>query len=123
MLYFLVMDQLKIIFIFFIFLLFYCERKSGHPAEVLDKKIFVQIYCDVVLTDDQLPPDQKKAIVDSIFAFHHVTPEAFENTVQRYNKNPNEWKKVFDSIVEELEKRLENLDNPPKPDSSVIKKD
>ena len=121
MLYFLVMNQLK--FIFFIFLLLGCEKKSDHPADVLDKKTFVQIYCGVVSSDDRLSPDQKKAIVDSIFAFHNVTPEAFENTIQQYNQDPNEWKKVFESIVKELETRLENLDSPPKPDSSVIKKD
>ena len=102
------------------FLFLFCS-KNIEQNDTLDKKTFVHIYCDVISKADFLRDQQKEAFVDSVLAHHHVSRKSFENTIQLYNKNSNEWKKVFEKIVEELEKRLQQIDKANKPDTSKTK--
>ena len=98
----------KLLLLFLLFLLACSSKVEQQP--VLDKQLFVQIYCDVVSKADLLPPEQKKTYVDSILTHYKVTPREFENTVKMYSKSPEQWKDVFEDIVAELEKRSKQLD-------------
>lgn len=94
----------------FIVTLFLCCGQKVERKQVLDKEKFVQIYCDVVSKADLLDSQKKEAFVDSILAHYGVTPDVFERTIQSYNESPDKWKELFDSIVKELEKRLQQID-------------
>ena len=103
----------KIQLIFFLIIFLFCTNKP-EQQKTINEKTFVQIYCDVITQADYLKEKQKQAFVDSVLNQHHVTRQAFENTIERYKKNPKKWKSVFEKIVAELENRLELLENPNK---------
>jgi hypothetical protein len=73
---------------------------------VIEKSMFVQIYCDVVVRSDQLSRPEQTAFVDSVLSAHQVTKEQFDQTVQYYSQNSERWKQIFDDITSELERRL-----------------
>ncbi|UCE07020.1 MAG: DUF4296 domain-containing protein [bacterium] len=112
---------MRIAISFLIFLFLFCGEKTNQP-EVLKKNTFVQIYCDVVSKADFLKSTPKEAFVDSILNHYNVSRVTLENTIQSYSKNPDEWKEVFEKIVEELEKRLQQIENINRSDTTVTKK-
>ena len=95
----------------------YCEKKPG-PQKISDKK-FVQIYCDVTCYSDIIDKKLRKALVDSVLKSYSVTHESFEYSKKLFSKDPKRWKEIFEKIVNELEKR--NQDVQMKSDSLKIK--
>ena len=82
---------------------------SSEKKKTIDSETFVQLYCDVVARYDILARDKREAFVDSIFQHYNVSRDIFENTIEKYNNDPESWQKVFDRIVSELETRAKAL--------------
>ena len=105
------MKKLKILLILFvvfqiIILLFLNWQCSKRPdLKPLDEKVFVQVYCDVVVYADLLDAKRKEAFVDSVLNNYNTNREQFQYTVSYYSKDETKWEKVFTDIVAELEKR------------------
>ncbi|MEE4311902.1 MAG: DUF4296 domain-containing protein [candidate division KSB1 bacterium] len=74
----------------------------------MKEELFIQVYCDVVEKSDLLPPANRKAFADSVLQTHGSSMDIFDNTVEYYKQNPEEWKPLFEKIVAELEKRQKN---------------
>lgn len=88
-------------------LLAMCKAEPEAPP-ILEQAIFVQVYCDVVVQGDRLPPHQRSAFADSILANNSMTREMFEQTVQYYSQDPERWQLVFKEISKELDSRITN---------------
>jgi len=84
--------------------LFYCADKETSHKEI-NKEIFIQVYCDIISSHEILPPSVKKTFSDSIFAHYQITEESFAQTIEAYQQQPEKWKKIFEEIIAELEKR------------------
>ena len=80
-----------------------CNKRSD--LKPLDEKVFVQVYCDVVVYADLLDAKRKEAFVDSVLNNYNTNREQFQYTVSYYSKDETKWEKVFTDIVAELEKR------------------
>lgn len=78
---------------------------SSEKKKTIDRETFVQLYCDVVARYDILARDKREAYVDSTLQHYNVSREVFENTVEKYNKDPETWQHIFNKIVAELEQR------------------
>lgn len=87
---------------------FHCSKQTG--PQKIDEKKFVRIYCDVVSYSDLIDSKLRQALVDSVFENYKVTKEDFHHTVNSYTGEKNKWKKVFEKIVAELERRSEELE-------------
>jgi len=87
---------------------FHCSKQTG--PQKIDEKKFVQIYCDVVSYSDLIDSKLRGAFVDSVFENYKVTKKDFHYTVNSYTEDKNQWKKVFEKIVAELERRSEELE-------------
>lgn len=103
------------IIILLIILLSLCCAEKPEQRKTLDEKTFVQVYCDVVSKVDFFRQEQREAFVDSVLTNYHTSRETFENTIQKYSKNPKKWQNIFKKINAELERRLEQLENESKP--------
>ena len=86
-----------------------CE-KAGQPHRVSDKT-FVQIYCDVVTQADFVDVKLRNAFIDSVINSYHVTYEDYIYTKNSFTDDPEKWKKIFEEIVKELEKRKSEFDS------------
>ena len=113
---------MKIIILLLTFLFISCADEKTEQRETLEEKRFVQVYCDVVLKADFLKDEQKEAFVDSVLTYYSTSREIFENTVNKYSENPKKWKRLFEKIGAELEKRLEQTEKIDKPDTTKTKK-
>ncbi|MDZ7319243.1 MAG: DUF4296 domain-containing protein [candidate division KSB1 bacterium] len=85
-----------------------CHASS--TRKVMDEKLFVQVYCDVVAHADLLAEGRRAAFVDSVLNSHRVTRDDFQRTVAFYAGNVERWEKVFEAIVAELERREKAAD-------------
>lgn len=103
--------SLKYLFIVSIYILslvlFSCQKEE--TIEKIEQDKFVQIYCDVVAYTNMIEPDLRGTFVDSILQYYEVTPEQFQHTVNIYSSDTKKWKKVFEKIVAELERRQEAI--------------
>lgn len=86
-----------------IMLLLCCDGSSRQ--RVMDEKLFVQVYCDVVAHADLVEEGQRAAFVDSVLSSHGVQREDFQRMVAFYAGDVERWEKVFAAIVAELERR------------------
>lgn len=80
-----------------------CHNSSSRG--IMDEKLFVQVYCDVVAHADLVAEGRRAAFVDSVLNSHQVRREAFRRTVAYYAGDVERWEKVFEAIVAELERR------------------
>lgn len=99
-------------------------NKQTKPQKISEKK-FVQIYCDVASFSDIIESKSRKAFVDSVFEYYQVTPENYNYTKNSFSNDPEKWRKIFEKIVEELEKRKAEFDIKTEPqveEKSTIKK-
>lgn len=86
-----------------IMLLLCCDGSSHR--KVMDEKLFVQVYCDVVVHADLVEEEQRAAFVDSVLSSYGVQREDFQRMVAYYAGDVERWEKVFAAIVAELERR------------------
>lgn len=98
---------------------FQCFKQS--TSKQIDEKVFVQIYCDVVVSADLVDAKLREALVDSILNSYHTSREQFQNTVNAYSRDENKWEKVFTKVVAELERREQEI--MAESDSTKIKAD
>ena len=96
-------------FIFFIFIILVVCKKNEAPSQINDDK-FVQIYCDVACYSDIVDKKLKSALVDSVLTAYNENQENFIFSKDEYSKDPKRWKKIFEKIVNELEKRNSDLE-------------
>ena len=100
---------LLLIFLYIVlFSLEFCGKKS--VPKVIEKNKFVQIYCDVVTYADIIDANMRNAFVDSIFKNYNVTQNDFKHTTEILSQNLEEWQQVYQAIVDELEKRKQDLE-------------
>lgn len=109
---------------FCLLLLLFCGGNENDKIRLSEKE-FIEIYCDVVSRSDLLPPAERGAFVDSVLKAHNTSIETFDNSIQHYRQNPEQWKELFEDVVAELERRYEKLGGPPpgeQPFSRSVKK-
>lgn len=90
-------------------LLFNLQCRIHSNSKRLDEKLFVQVYCDVVVKADLINPDQRGAFVDSVLSYYRISHEQFQQTVKFYSSDEEKWEKIFARIVAELERREKEL--------------
>ncbi|MBD3287429.1 DUF4296 domain-containing protein [candidate division KSB1 bacterium] len=102
--------KMRSFYIFIILMITFTNcSDSPEKKETIDRETFIQLYSDVVERYDILAMSKRDAFVDSVFQHYNVSRDAFENTVEKYNKDPERWQKVFDQIIIELENRARAL--------------
>lgn len=84
-----------------------CEQKT-EPKPIEEQK-FVQIYCDAVMYADLIDSRFRQAFVDSVLQSHGVTRDKFQQSVNAYSQDKKTWKKIFEKIVAELEKKEKEI--------------
>lgn len=89
------------------FFLYSCGESSQSN---IDNETFVQIYCDVVSTSDLVEVNKRQALRDSILHFYGFTYEDFQKKLSELKNQPEKWKEIYDKIIEELEKRVEEAE-------------
>jgi len=95
---------LFIVHIILLLLLNYqCDKRA--KSKQLNEKEFVQVYCDVVTYKDVVDSRLREAFVDSVLSSYKISRDEFQYTVEAYSKNDKKWERVFTKIVEELERR------------------
>jgi len=99
------------IFIFqiIILLLFNLQCKKRSDSKQLNEKLFVQIYCDVVIYADLVDAKRREALVDSVLKSYQMSREEFQGAVAVYSRNEKKWEKIFTKMVEELARREKEL--------------
>lgn len=90
-----------------LFLIWQCTKRSD--SKQLDEKVFVQVYCDVVIYEDLVDPKRREALVDSVLNNYKSSREQFQYTMNAYSKDEKKWEEVFTKIVAELESREKEL--------------
>ncbi len=93
--------------IFAVFISLNCKRPQN--VKPLNEKLFVQIYCDVVVYADLVEFQRRDAFVDSVLSNYGVSREQLLKTVIYYSKDEKRWEKVFAKIIAELEQREQAL--------------
>jgi hypothetical protein len=93
--------------IILLFLNWQCSKRSD--LKQLNEKLFVQVYCDVMIYADLVDSKQREAFVDSVLNSYKISREQFQYTVNIYSKDEKKWEKVFADIVEELERREKEI--------------
>ncbi len=93
--------------IILLFLNWQCSKRSD--LKQLDEKLFVQVYCDVMIYADLVDSKQREAFVDSVLNSYKISREQFQYTVNIYSKDEKKWEKVFTDIVAELERREKEI--------------
>jgi hypothetical protein len=79
-------------------------------GETIDEATFVEFYADLALMQDTIgynveATDSALAI---LYERYDVSPETYRNTVDYYNKTQEAWKKFFDKVLAELERRRDD---------------
>ncbi|NOZ61589.1 MAG: hypothetical protein GXO74_07885 [Calditrichaeota bacterium] len=97
-------------FLLLIVSLFFFASCQQQRHQKIDDDTFVQIYCDVVTNTDLVEANKKQALIDSILQQYHVNYADFQYKLELLKKNNEEWYKIYDKIVKELEKRIQELD-------------
>ena len=105
--------------IILLFSIWQCNKRSD--LKPLDEKVFVQIYCDVVIYADLLDAKRKEAFVDSVLNSYNTSREQFQYTVNFYSKDEKKWEKVFTDIVAELEKREKTMSTKDDSTKTILK--
>lgn len=89
--------------------LIFLSCKLQPNVKPLNEKLFVQVYCDVVVYADVVAPSNRDAFVDSVLNHYGVSREQFSKTVTFYSKDEKRWERVFTKIIAELEQREQKL--------------
>lgn len=84
-----------------------CQQKNHQQ---IDEDTFVKIYCDVVSCTDLVEATKKQALIDSIMQQYHVNYADYQHKLEKLKNNSEEWHKIYDKIVRELENRIKELD-------------
>ncbi|MDZ7377548.1 MAG: hypothetical protein ONB13_13130, partial [candidate division KSB1 bacterium] len=61
--------------LFFVLIFLSCKRQPN--VKPLNEKLFVQVYCDVVVYADIIEPTHRDAFVDSVLNHYGVSREQF----------------------------------------------
>lgn len=85
----------------------HCNRQPN--VKPLNEKLFVQLYCDVVIYADLVEAQRRDAFVDSVLSSYGVSREQLLKTVTYYSKDDKRWEKIFAKIIAELEQREQAL--------------
>lgn len=97
--------------VFFLLLLMTaCSNRTGIPKDVLQPSDMQKLMRDIVeaeqysaqyIARDSLIKDKVKAnqsLLDTIFAIHHISREAFKTSLTFYESRPDLNKNLFDSL-------------------------
>ncbi len=95
------------VIIFSILISLQCQHQP--KVKLLNEKLFVQVYCDVVVYADLIEAKHRGAFVDSVLNHYGVTQDQLLKTVAFYSKDETRWEKVFTKIIAELERREQVL--------------
>ncbi|HEX9972432.1 MAG TPA: DUF4296 domain-containing protein [bacterium] len=93
-----------------------CENATN--KKILDENQFVHIYCDVVTYADIINDESRIAFMDSVLKSQNISREDLQRSVAYYSKDSKRWEKIFSKVVEELEKREQELSA--KKDTTII---
>jgi len=87
-----------------------CITKADEP--VITDNQFVMLYVDLSIAAEQYLADSLALVEvqDSIFEAHSVTRDDFDNYKANLDDSPERWSKLWEMVIEELNKREEAID-------------
>jgi hypothetical protein len=96
--------QCLVAFLIFSFSFITCSKKEDRN---LNKDKFVEIYSEIVLisANNSYTDPERKTKIDSLFTAHQTSEKAFNNTVEDFNKNPEDWKEIYKQVLERIESK------------------
>tara|TARA_B100000965_G_scaffold398248_1_gene416074 strand:- start:72 stop:401 length:330 start_codon:yes stop_codon:yes gene_type:complete len=105
--------------LFIIFLFVSCNTSSNESSVISNQK-FTKIIVDIHLIEakfeNQKIEDEFKANAilqneyDSIFNFHNITYENFQNSLKHYSLEKNELEMIYTNALETIKKEKSKLD-------------
>jgi hypothetical protein len=87
-----------------------CSNRTGIPGDIIPPDSMQVVMKDIIMASqyasqyisrDSLKKDKAKAnqeLLDDIFRMHHITREAFKQSLGFYESRPDLSKKIFDSL-------------------------
>ena len=100
----------KALLIIFSFLFFCCcsPEKPGKEI-VLSKEKMADVIADLTLMESQLnissmqaPQKLDDRFKFNVFKEHRITPSQYDSSVMYYSRNPEEFKKIYDLVLQQL---------------------
>lgn len=97
-------------------------RCKSNKVQLSDEdKKFVRLYADVLLVQAnyELADSQQKVSfkkmdsLKTVFAIHKYSPEAFNQSLEKYKQEPLLWKEILTMTMEKLESRRRWLSDQP----------
>ena len=78
-------------------------------GETMDEGTFINFYADLALMQDTIGynVEATDSALEILYERYDVTPETYRNTVDKYNRTQEAWRKFFDKTLAELERRRE----------------
>lgn len=101
-----------------IILICICFLSGCSNEKIIDEDKFVKVYADMVISQDTMSTPANGAVAgytntkklrDEILKRHNVTDEQYKQTINYYNKNPQDWERFFNKVVtyiDGLKKRI-----------------
>jgi hypothetical protein len=91
--------MIKFFLILFAVLIFIqgCQRMG-----VIDEDKFVEIYSDLLIAGDTTSVAEAK---DIVFPRYNISEDEYQNTVEYYNNNPEEWETFFNKVIAHIEQK------------------
>jgi hypothetical protein len=96
--------------LFMVILFVACSDRTSIPAGIIPPDsmtvmmkeiIMVNEYSMAYISKDSLKKDKilaNQALLDGVFKIHHISREAFENSLRFYDSRPDMNKVIFDSL-------------------------
>jgi hypothetical protein len=95
---------ISLAFFLSVFHFFSCS-KSGSP-KILDKSEFIEVYTEILIisADVKSTDTIRKEKITKVLMNHKITENDFRETVKNYNKDVEDWKKIYKEISDKLDK-------------------
>lgn len=121
---------MKNTFILFCLIFISCENKARHkeipPANILDEEKFKNVLVDFALAESAANMNVKNSVapkLDSVYAFNplkenNVRLEQYDSTLDWYSHHTEEYKKVYEKVLDRLTEIKANKKLLTSPDTS-----
>jgi hypothetical protein len=73
-------------------------RKEG----VIEEDKFVLVYSDLLIAGDTVAVSEAKK---EVFPRHNISESEYQNTVDYYNSNPDQWENFFNKVIAHIEEQ------------------
>jgi hypothetical protein len=99
--------------LFLLLLLASCSGKD-RDVDILDKARFMDVYVALATTDPTDSTRSQSDVAAAVLQKQGVTEEKFRATVEYYNRHPESWKEILDSVMHRMEAASAGKEQPGK---------